>query len=242
MRVPRSISILAGTCYHLIWQAHNRSFLFDSKEDKLLYLQSVLSDVKNKVKNNEVMVHGFCIMSNHVHRIGKLLSTSQSLSGHMRRSHSRFAQTFNNRHNRSGAVGNSRPTTIPIENHAGEMRVLFYILTNPVRAGIIKDPTHIGYRLFSCCRFYAYGETTEFTKMLTLPQWYLDLGKTPSKRQAKFRSLLNKYLIECGFIRDPKLSESFCIGSKAFTEEMMKRKREYYQVKAKGVTESSGYT
>ncbi len=239
MRVPRSLVILANTAYHLIWRMHNREFRLGPNQNKGLYLQAVLDDMTSRVQNDDLVIYGYCIMSNHIHSIGKVQSDSGVLSDHMRRAHGKFGYKLNKREKRSGAVGDGRAKTKPIEDIAGEKRVLFYILTNPVRAGICKDPKNIKLRMSSTCRFMAYGETTEFTEMLTLPEWYLKLGSTPQKRQAKFRSLLDEYLIECGLKRDPGMTEGLYIGSKEWADHMLKAAKDYWRVTREGKDSAS---
>lgn len=234
MRIPRALTLLASSAFHLIWRMHNREYRLGPNPNKRLYLKCVLEDMKNRVKENEMVIYGYCIMSNHIHQIGEVFSKAEALSEHMRRAHSRFAAKLNRREKRSGAVGNERPKTKPIEDVFGQMQVLLYILTNPVRAGMTKDPKHIKLGLCSSCRFLAYGETNEYTEMLTLPPWYIELGKTPKERQAKFRALLDQYLIDRGLKRDPKMSDGLYIGSKEWADKMLSEAREYRRRKSKG--------
>ena len=184
-------------------------------------------------------LHAYCIMDNHLHSMSTLHSDSTSLSKHMRNSHSRFAQSLNKMLDRSGAVGNDRPKTLPIEDIEGQIRVALYIFTNPVRAGIVKDPCDIRIRHMSSCRLFTHGEKTEFSAMIVLPDWYLALGKTPRKRQAKFRKLLRLYLIEFGLMRKPELTEGFYIGSKAWGQKRVASARAYAREQRKKAKEGS---
>jgi putative transposase len=159
-------------------------------------------------------------MSNHCHINATSGKTPQPLSDHFRRSHGRFAQNYNRRHKRTGAFFNGRPKTKPIENERHRIRAFLYSDINPVRANLIRHPTDIRYRNFSSCRHYAFGERTEFSDMLTPPAWYLRLGKTRKQRQAKYRSLLDKYMIESGLKRDPAISDAQFIGSAEWIEQM----------------------
>lgn len=231
MRPSRALTVFVNTAYHLIWRMHNREFRLGARQNKRLYLKAVCDDLKGRVGEDEFVMYGYCIMSNHIHRIGKLLSDSEALSEHMRRSHSKFGRKLNRLEKRSGAVGDDRPTTRSIEDVAGEMTVMFYIFTNPVRAGICKDPKDIKLRASSSCRFMAYGEKTEYTEMLTLPEWYLSLGSTPERRQAKFRALLDEYLIEKGLKKDPKMSHGLYIGSKEWGDNMLKMAKDTWRAK-----------
>ena len=178
-------------------------------------------------------LHAYCIMDNHLHSMSTLHSDSTSLSKHMRNSHSRFAQSLNKMLDRSGAVGNDRPKTLPIEDIEGQIRVALYIFTNPVRAGIVKDPCDIRIRHMSSCRLFTHGEKTEFSAMIVLPDWYLALGKSPRERQAKFLKLLRLYLIEAGLRKKPELTEGLYIGSKAWGQKRVASARAYAREKRK---------
>jgi hypothetical protein len=71
------------------------------------------------------------------------------------------------------------------------LEAMLYADANPVRAKMVSHPSK--YR-WSSYRFYAYGETSEFTEALDVPEAYLALGKTPKDRQRAYRSLMDAYL------------------------------------------------
>lgn len=190
-------------------------------------LKSTSSPKKHRKPNSGFDLHAYCIMGNHIHSMGALHSDVAPLSKHLKKTHSRFALILNKRLNRSGAVGNDRPKSIPVENAEGQIRLALYIFTNPVRAGIAKHPWDIKLRHMSSCRVFTHGEKTEFSAMIALPSWYLGLGKTPKERQAKFRELLRIYLIENGLMRDPQFSESLYIGSKMWGEKILASAKAY---------------
>ena len=59
--------------------------------------------------------------------------------------------------------------------------------------------------------------------MLTVPKWYLKLGKTAGQRQRKYRSMLDKYLVKHGMKRDPTMSSGHFIGGDLWVDEMRKK-------------------
>jgi putative transposase len=107
--------------------------------------------------------------------------------------HGIFGQRFNKKFNRSGKVANERPKTPLVGGLEAEIRVHFYIEANPIRAGM-TTAHKLRYLFWNSYRFYAHGIIDEWTKHLTPPQWYLDLGKTPAERQRAYRELFRKYL------------------------------------------------
>src|SRR5690606_30001750 len=93
------------------------------------------------------------------------------------------------------------------------MRVHFYIEANPIRAGLCKFENLQTYK-YSSYKFYAFGFEDEFTSVLTIPEWYLKLGKTAKERQRKYRALFREYLKNSneGISASP-ISESNFIGT-----------------------------
>jgi putative transposase len=152
----------------------------------------------------------------------------------MRRAHGRFGLRYNKRHDRLGKVAHDRPKTIRIQDERAESRVMLYLDCNPVRAGVVKKPTDIRLKNTSSCRYYAYGESSKFSDMLTPPEWYLKLGATPAQRQHKYRALLDKYLIENGLKRDPTISTGYFLGESQWVDEM----RELLKTKTQKTTGS----
>jgi putative transposase len=111
----------------------------------------------------------------------------------MRVAHSNFGREFNRLKNRSGKVAEDRPKTSLIENDEHLMRVHFYVEANPIRAGLAKFENLHRYK-HSSFAFYAYGRRDENSKLLTIPRWYMELGRNPGERQKKFRKLFRIYL------------------------------------------------
>jgi hypothetical protein len=90
-------------------------------------------------------------------------------------------------------VAEGRPKTPRVQNDYHAMRLHFYIEANPLRAGF-RTLENLKHYKYSSYGFYAYGIRTAFTYRLTIPAWYLELGKTPFARQKKYRKLFAEYL------------------------------------------------
>lgn len=212
MRIPRRLYLGPGCSIHKIWRCHNREFLLQSSSEKLAYLKAIHDDFTRRCSSDDFSIQAYCIMANHVHEKETIKSSLPSFSRHMQRAHGSFGLHFNRRHKRLGKVAHDRPKTLRIENDQQDMRCTFYIDCNPVRAGLIKHPTDVRWKDFSSCRFYAFGTRNRFSDMIELPQWYLQLGKTPKQRQRRYRSLLDKYMVEQGLKRDPAMSRGLFLG------------------------------
>lgn len=196
MRISRKLYLpqSGGATVHKFWRAHNKEFLLQSPHIRDLYLKQVSYSLNHKSIQGKVKLHAYCVMSNHSHQVVSYQDESKFLSSYMRVAHSNFGQKFNHYNNRQGAVAYDRPQTPLVQtNDFHQMRLHFYIEANPLRANLVKN-----LKLYphSSYRFYAFGIKDEFTKMLTIPQWYLHLGRTPSQRQKKYRELFDRYLKE----------------------------------------------
>jgi REP element-mobilizing transposase RayT len=196
MRIPRSLQLFSESgSVHKFWRCHNRAFLLSDFNIKNLYLKCTEYALKHKSIKNKVKLTSFCIMSNHTHMHLDYEDSSEYLSKFMRIAHARFGYAFNKINNSSGKVANERPKTPLIQDAEHSMRVHFYIEANPVRAKIIKL-AKLQFSQYSSYGFYAYGRKTKWSHLITIPQWYLDLGKTAKERQAKYRKLFKEYLEE----------------------------------------------
>jgi putative transposase len=178
---------------HLFWKCHNSEYLLERTGAKKLFFESLISGLKHRKSGNSVKLHTFCLMSNHVHQQLSYSDGAAKLSHVMRVAHSAFGMRFNRAFGRSGKVANERPKTPLIGGTASKMRVHFYIEANPIRAGMVKLDK-LKYYFWNSYRFYAYGVIDEWTKHITPPQWYIDLGYTATERQKAYRDLFRKYL------------------------------------------------
>ncbi len=205
-----------GGLVHEFWRAHNREYLMSEPRAKLLYLRSLFRALRHKSVNSEVMIHSYCIMSNHAHMVVRYKNASQKLSDFMRVAHCVFGQTLNKIYKRQGAVAYDRPKTPLVQEQLRNvMRVHFYVEANPLRARMVRDLKLYEYSSYS---FYAWGKVNEFTSRLTAPEWYMELGKTAKARQSRYRSLFNHYLDEV-MKRSRELTGGRFIGSEEWVSE-----------------------
>ena len=222
-----------------MWRGHNREHIFADNCEKLDYLEQVGAGRKEQTKE---MVHwySFCIMGNHTHETGGIqldenkksfLPGIRELGNWMRRAHSRFGAGYNRRHQRQGKVACDRPKTCEIENEYQVLRVMFYGDANPVRAGIVSHPSRYA---FSSYQYYAHGKKSSVTRHLTPPKAYLELGKTSTERQRKYRQHCDQYLREAGLINDEpsKEMEARVIGNGLWCLARSAAAREAYNERA----------
>ena len=207
MRRARRDSIGVTGIIHKMWRGHNREPVLESNVEKCAYLNHLTDTFTDQIRH-KVQWHAYCLMGNHTHEVNRVVNIGshtglkagiRTLGNWMRNAHSRFGAHYNRMHHRQGKVAYDRPKTTEIEHEPGVLRVMFYTDANPVRAGMVSHPNRYPH---STHRFYAHGESNAHTAQLTPPPAYLALGKTPKRRQRRYRQLCDQYLREQGLIDD----------------------------------------
>ncbi len=194
MRIPRSLQLYESQGWvHQYWRCHNRENYLQTDLMKSLYLTCVKEALNSHAKDGCVKIHAYACMDNHFHNVSSFDQGSRKFSDFLRQAHALFGARYNRIHKRSGKVAEGRPKTPLIENSEHQMRVHFYVEANPIRAGKYIE-RKLKFNKYSSYRFYAYGIKDEFTKLLTTPEWYMELGTTERERQHKYRTLFLKYL------------------------------------------------
>jgi putative transposase len=94
--------------------------------------------LRNNCIESSLEVHGYCLMSNHVHLVVTPRSEN-SLANAIGYTHRQYARRFNKRHQRRGRLWQNRFYSCPLgEGHF--LQALMYVDNNPVRAGLVEHP------------------------------------------------------------------------------------------------------
>ncbi|KPK87063.1 addiction module toxin RelE [bacterium SM23_31] len=123
-----------GAVYHVTSRGNARQAIFLDDIDHIAFLE-VLCRVVEKFN---FIVHAYCMMSNHYHLL--LETPDGNLSRGMRHLNGVYTQIFNIRHNRVGHVLQGRYKAILVDKDSYLLELARYIVLNPVRAGIVKNP------------------------------------------------------------------------------------------------------
>jgi putative transposase len=133
--VPRILRTdLPDGYFHLTARAVHATPLFRDDEDRHAFL--VL--LKRAVRRWNLGLHAYCLMGTHYHAVvdgpvERLSSALQWLQGH-------YAREHNARHGRRGALFAERYSSWVIHDEEHFHATLAYVLANPVRAGLVRDP------------------------------------------------------------------------------------------------------
>jgi len=124
----------AGAVYHLTSRGNAQQAIFLNEKDFADFL-SVLCQV---VKRYHFLLHAYCLMNNHYHLL--IETPYGNLSRGMRQLNGLYTQRFNQRHKRVGHLLQGRYKAILVDKDHYLLTLCRYVVLNPVRAKIVKDP------------------------------------------------------------------------------------------------------
>jgi putative transposase len=134
--VPRRPRIeIAGGVFHIIARGNARAPLFLDAFD----YGAFVGIVSRAVETFAWRCFAFCLMPNHYHLVIETPKLNRGAG--MRHLNGSYAQKFNARYDGSGHVfqGPYRATEIARDSHL--LEVCRYVVLNPVRAGLCRDPS-----------------------------------------------------------------------------------------------------
>jgi REP element-mobilizing transposase RayT len=132
-RLPRYLLPAEGI-YHVTARGVARSAISRDDGDRRLFLVLLAREVARETWD----CHVFCLMPNHYHLI--VDTTLERLSRGLHRLNSVLAQSFNQRHRRSGHLFGDRFAALAIRDDEHLHNASEYVLNNPVRAGLCERP------------------------------------------------------------------------------------------------------
>src|SRR3989338_752543 len=123
-----------GAFYHVTSRGDRQEAIYEDNEDRRSYL-GILGDV---VERFNWLCYTYCLMENHYHLVIETLEGN--LSKGMRHLNGVYTQVSNRRHNRVGHLFQGRYKAILIDKDSYWLEVSRYVVLNPVRAGMVKEP------------------------------------------------------------------------------------------------------
>ncbi len=131
-RLPRLS--LPGYPHHVILRGNNRQLIFKDNSDRQIWLELLVGHCQNQ----QVDLHAFVLMDNHVH----LLVTpqaDQALSKMMQNLGRDYVRYFNKQHKRTGTLWEGRFRSSLIQTDRYFLACMVYMDLNPVRAGMVAQ-------------------------------------------------------------------------------------------------------
>lgn len=135
--------------YHVILRGINKAQIFYEDKD-FRHFEKLLNRYKRKC-NFQLL--SYCLMGNHIHLLMKV--NSEPIGDIFRHIGSSFVYWYNIKYERTGHLFQDRFKSEPVENETYLLNVFRYILNNPVKAGLCKNPADYPY---SSAKEYLYGK------------------------------------------------------------------------------------
>ena len=174
---PRRI-IIPGVPLHITQRGNDRVRTFHDDRDLSCFRELLLE----AVRGFDCAVHAYVFMPNHVH----LLVTPPDASTParlMQRLGTRYVRYVNAAYARTGTLFEGRYRSSLVDTGRYLLTCMRYIELNPVRAGIVSDPS---LTRWSSYRFHALGEPDA---LITPHPVYLALGATSRERREVYAAV-----------------------------------------------------
>ncbi len=134
-----------GGVYHVILRGNGGQDIFFSEQDRRFFYGLIAEGCRRF----GYRVHGFCLMSNHVHLIAQVGATS--LARPMQNLCFRYGRWINRRRGRAGHVFQGRYRALLVEADSYLLELVRYVHLNPVRAALVataEDYPWSGHRAY----------------------------------------------------------------------------------------------
>lgn len=186
-------------------RCNNREFLLNEPAD----FECVLRCLALMRASYGITVYAYTLMSNHVHLLlqaPEVIRLGRPLRWFLTQS----AKAYHKMHPRRGHFWEHRYRAVLIADDPHALAALRYLDRNPVRAGIVEDPTRY---VWSSCAAYALGVANS---MITFHPTFLGLSQYPKVRHRKYRQLVSTVTDPSLEKRDPKWTTARAVGSQTF--------------------------
>ena len=155
-----------------------------------------------------IEIHSYCLMGTHPHVMCQATKGQQAFSAFWKVVNWGFARWYNRRTQGRGQVVMERLRSPRIQDGRHQLEVMRYGDLNPVRAGLVRSPSHWRWSSF---RHYAYGEPDD---LITDAPEYLALGRTRPERRTAYLHLFARPRVESLSSRRPDLVHGPFIGDR----------------------------
>ena len=135
--------------YHVVTRGVGRQLIFEDDKDRAFFLELLAQ----AASDSGCTLYAWCLMTNHVHLL--LKASPAELSSFTRAVFGRYAQYFNNRHDRVGHLFQERFWSEPVDGDEYFLAALRYVHQNPERSNISKT---------TCYYWSSYSEYTSYTR------------------------------------------------------------------------------
>jgi putative transposase len=182
--MPRPLRVVTpGQPLHVIQRGNNRVATFVTPRDLEIFRLMLLEASRNA----RCAIHAYVLMTNHFH----VLMTPEDECGPARMMQilgRRYVRYFNDRRSRTGTLWDGRYRSARIDSANYFFACSRYIELNPVRAGLVDEPSDFHWSSFNC---NALGDPDD---LITPHRLYFALGARPAEQRLAYRGMFDEIL------------------------------------------------
>jgi REP element-mobilizing transposase RayT len=171
----------AGGIYHVTARGNERKAIVRDDTDRARFVDTLAT----MVDRYRVRCHAWVLMDNHYHLL--LETPTPNLSSALRHLNGVYTQRFNRRHRRVGHLFQGRFKAILVEKEAYLLELCRYVVLNPVRAGLVKEPSR-----------YPWSSYRATAGLAAAPGWLMvdwvieQFGQRKGAAQVKYRQFVTE--------------------------------------------------
>jgi REP-associated tyrosine transposase len=199
-----------GALYHVTSRGDRQEAIFDDDQDRRAFL-NILGEVILRYRWH---CHAYCLMGNHYHLM--IETPEGNLTKGMRQLNGVFTQWSNRRHNRSGHLFQGRYKAILVDRDSYFLELARYIVLNPVRAGMVKNP-----RQWAWSSYGAMIGKFAPPAWLTLDDLLAEFGNRRAQARRKYEEFVGEGTGAETIWKD--LKGQIYLGDDDFVEQMQKK-------------------
>lgn len=211
--MPRSQRIsIPSAFYHVMLRGNDSQNIFFNNQDRLKFC----SLLKEGIEHYHHSIHGFCLMSNHVHLVIQLASIPIStIIQHLAAS---YARHINFHQDKKGHLFQGRFKSILIDEETYLNQLIRYVHLNPVRAGLVTWPEN--YQWSSHRTYLGLKETSWISQAHILQNIHPDI----STARKLFKEFVNIGIgVDVSLEFKEIINQGMKVGKKAPTENTLNK-------------------
>jgi REP element-mobilizing transposase RayT len=140
-----------GNYYHVTVRGDRKEPIFETDADRV----SLLQLINEAAELHHWHLLAYCLMDNHYHL--EVETPVANLAAGMRRINGAYTQRYNARYGRVGHVFQGRYKALPLLTEQHLFGACRYIVRNPLRAGLVRDPAEWQWSSYRASALLALG-------------------------------------------------------------------------------------